>query len=290
LSKYYEVFVCDIYDKELIASSIYADTFFKVPQISDNNYYSYMLELMYYNKIDIIIPLIDMDLHYFYKDNPDLEKMNIISTGPSKYSLNKLSNKKHVYEYCRRIGIPVPQEYKIEEIHPEKEYFIKPIDGFGSKGAKKIMGKNILEDITLQKDHIIQEVCDKPEVTVEIFYKNKNNYSHIIRERLETKEGVCTKAKFIQDENLENILNIIYENFDLPQTSCIQFMKKKNKWVLTDFNLRLGAGTALSTAIGWDLTYAFLIDLLNIDNPFNYLKKPTSPKIVVRVYQEIIMK
>ena len=65
--------------------------------------------------------------------------------------------------------------------------------------------------------------------------------------------------------------------------------EKNTKWMLTDFNLRLGAGTALSSAIGWDLVYAFLIDLIDVDDPFLYLNKPVTIKKVVRVYQEIVM-
>jgi len=289
LSQYFKVFICDINEKEYVASSINADFFLQVPKIGSENYYEYMLNIIKLYKIDIIIPLIDSDLHYFSSDNIDLKKLRVISTAPSKHLLNTFYNKRSISAFCSEIGVDVPKEISYKNINPNDEYFIKPLNGFGSRGAKKIFGKEILENKNFYKNFIIQELCEKPEVTIEIFYKSKQKYSYIIRERIETKTGVSTKAKFIQDSEIDSILKVIFEKVNLPRTSCIQFMKKNNKWVLTDFNLRLCAGTALSSAIGWDLVYAFLIDLIGIDDPFLYLNKPNTIKKVVRVYQEIVM-
>lgn len=289
LSEYFKVFICDINEKEYVASSINADFFLQVPRIDSENYYEYMLNIVKLHDINIVVPLIDADLHYFNSDNIDLKKLRVISTAPSKKLLSAFSDKHYISTFCDQIGIDVPKEISYKDVNSNDVYFIKPLNGFGSRGAKKVFGKEILENKNLYKDFIIQELCEEPEVTVEIFYKSKQKYSYIIRERVETKAGVSTKAKFIQDTEIDSILKVIFEKIDLPRTSCIQFMKKNTKWMLTDFNLRLGAGTALSSAIGWDLVYAFLIDLIDVDDPFLYLNKPDTIKKVVRVYQEIVM-
>lgn len=288
LSEYFKVFVCDINEKGMVAASVNADYFFQVPRVDTDGYYEYMINLIREYEIHIIVPLLNEDLYYFSKDNEDLKKMGVITTAPSKELLDNLSDKRSLSIFCNKLGISTPKEVTYEDIKENEIYFIKPLKGFGSRGARQISGKEILENKNLYRDFIVQELCEKPEITVEIFYKSKQKYSYVIRERVETKAGVCTKAKFIQDDEIDRIMKKILDNVELPLASCVQFMKKDGKWVLTDFNLRPGAGTALSSAIGWDLVYALLVDLIGIDDPFLYLKKPHTVRKVVRVYQEIV--
>ena len=275
----------DINDKSLVPASTLSDKYFQLPPINDSGYYSYMLNLLEREKIDIIVPLIDFDLEIFSSDNPDLLKLNVLSTAPDAKTMETGKSKSKISELLANNGIPVPKQYRLNDIDPEKAYFVKPDAGFGSKGATILKGKNI----DFSEKIIIQEILQHPEITVEIFKKDEFLAS-ICRERLEVKSGVCTKARFFYDKGLEEIIHHIDALLPLPLASCIQFMMNDNhEWRLTDLNMRLGAGTALSSAAGFGLASAFL-SVLSGGNDFKgYLGTVMRNQIVVRVYSEIKM-
>jgi carbamoylphosphate synthase large subunit len=283
--KDFTLYIGDINNKNIIPASTLSDEYYQLPPITDSSYYSYMIELLKETKIDILIPLIDFDLALFPCDNPDLLKINVLSTAPKEQVMTICLNKSNLSKKLKTIGIETPQFYSQAKIELQKEYFVKPNIGFGSKNATILKGK----DIIFSDEIIVQEILHQPEITVEIFKKD-NLLSYICRERVEIKSGVCTKARFFNSEEIGKIINRINMFFDLPLTSCIQFMKnKENKWCLTDFNLRLGAGTALSSAVGFNISSAFLTVLSGKNNYKEYLKEITDDLFVVRVYNEIVM-
>lgn len=292
MEKYYkieiEVYVCDMNPKYLIPSSKKAKKFIQVPPISSELYYNSIIKILAENKIDIIIPLIDFDLSIFSNDNKDLELLNVKSTAPDKYVAELLSDKYNMTIWLESIGVKVPKLYSLENIEMDKDYILKPKKGFGSRGVIKCKGSEIKANYN--KDCIIQEICKPKEVTVEIF-KNENILKTICRERIEVKSGVCTKARIFKDRELHSIVENILLNIDFPNASCIQFMlNKENEWCVTDINLRLGAGTALSSKIGWQLARASIAQWLGkVENYDKYFNEIKGEKYVARVYEEVEM-
>ncbi|MFQ8841402.1 MAG: hypothetical protein ACLR8P_11275 [Clostridium fessum] len=90
-----KLIVCDTNPEYLVHTSILADAFFTVPPIKSEGYYEYMLQLMKELKVNILIPLIDLDLQLFPRDNPILVKMGIFSTAPVSHTFQALSDKKN---------------------------------------------------------------------------------------------------------------------------------------------------------------------------------------------------
>jgi carbamoylphosphate synthase large subunit len=275
----------DINKKNLIPASTLSDEYYQLPAITDSSYYSYMLELFKTKNIDIIVPLIDSDLALFPNDNTDLLKINVLSTAPVNNVVAISKSKTNMSELLKLNGVIVPELFNQNTIEPQKDYFVKPDAGFGSKNTGIFKGK----DIDFSKKIIVQEILHQPEITVEVF-KKEDHLSYICRERLEVKSGVCTKARIFDNEEIGGIINHINTFLKLPLASCIQFMKNKDEqWCLTDFNMRLGAGTALSSAAGFGISSAFLSVLAGQNDFRKYLKKTTDDLFVVRVYNEIIM-
>jgi carbamoylphosphate synthase large subunit len=277
--------IADINEKKLIPASTLCDSYFQLPPIADPFYYDFMLKLFEEEKIDVVVPLIDFDLLFFPKDNPDLLRLNILSTAPNQETISLFKSKSASSDYLHAKHIRVPRIYQKSEIESETNYFVKPDKGFGSKDARVEKGK----DIFFSDQFIVQEVLHRPEITVEIFKKD-TIVKYICRERLDVKAGVSTKARFFDDKEIKGIIEQVSRFVDLPLASCVQFMKDTdNQWCLTDFNMRLGAGTALSSAAGFSIASAFLSVLAGKDNFIKHLKKIPKNSIVVRVYDEIVM-
>jgi carbamoyl-phosphate synthase large subunit len=292
ISKYLKneicLFVADINEEKLIPAAMFADQFIQVPLVSDATYKDAVLNEIDDKNIDIIVPLIDLDLMQFPRDDEGLAALNCISTAPELSVSQQLSDKIHLTEAASRIGVNVPRDYTTGIIDPNLNYFTKPRLGFGSRDAIQMSGLSILENDS-NSDMIIQEVCDGPEVTVEVFYDGDNLHT-LCRERLEVKAGVCTKARVFQDAVLHEYIDVIARHFILPTASCFQFMKNQNgEWCLTDANLRIGAGSALCAAVGWNLPYASVLHWIGRSNEANeQLDFIGQDRYVVRVYEEIV--
>lgn len=283
----FEIHVCDINEEKLVPAAIFADRYYKVPSIYEENYKEYMYNLLEKEKIDIIIPLIDFDLLTFASDNLQLQKLNVYSTAPSKETIETLSNKYNMNKFMTENNICTPKIFDINEIDLNTEYVIKPIKGFGSKNVRILKGDQIKDSIT--SEEIIQEKCDSKEVTAEVY--NGKFLKVFIRERIETKCGVCTKMVPVYDDNIYNEIYNLTQKIECPRAFCIQFMKNnKNQWSIVDCNLRIGAGTALSTKIGFQLVRALLTDLLGKEVDEKLFKIDTEVKSVLRVYDEVIIK
>lgn len=285
-----EVHVCDINPREMVASSKIADVFHCVPKILDKDYKSEMLMLLRREKIDYIIPLIDLDLFIFPKDDDDLGKLGICSTGPLRSTVELLSNKYKMAFFLKENAIYTPDIYDIANVCNEKEYVIKPRVGYGSKGIK-VIGGSELRKREINENLIIQDRCNggKKEITAEVF--NAHDMVKVFcRERVETKEGVCTKMRVVNEPEIVGQIRKLVCLLDMPSAFCAQFMKHNGHWNLIDCNLRIGAGTALASACGFQLTRAFFANLMNEDIFDAWFEVDDSIRAVVRVYQEEVMR
>ena len=285
-----ELHLCDINPSDLVPATILADKFHVVPPIKTEGYEEYMYSLLQREMIDIIIPLIDYDLEIFCSDNTSLKEIGVISTAPSKAVVNLLSNKKNMYHFLKEHNIPTPKLYDVNRIDVEEKYVLKSDVGFGSSSVRVVRGYEIPS--LIKNDDIIQKFCDDEdhfEVTAEVFCHNER-VEVFCRERRETKAGVCTKMKPIHDNRITSSIFRLASLLPLPRAFCIQFMYHNSQWEIIDCNLRLGAGTALSTAIGFQLTRAFIASLLGKEITDDLFDVDPSVKSVVRVYDEVVLR
>ena len=285
----YEVYITDTNDDYLVPASIFVkkENFFKVPSVFENNYYETMLKILKDNKIDIIVPLIDFDLYTFANDNEDLKALNVYSTAPKLHTTELLSNKEELFKFLSSKDIMTPRLYEKSELNDEDEYIIKPKTGFGSIGVTKESGYNI-KNMSLDRK-IIQELCEPEEITAEVY--NGKSLHVFQRLRVATKSGVCVKMIPQNHPEINNAIQKLVASIECPKAFCIQFMKNKDgKWCIIDCNLRIGAGTALSTKIGFQLVRALLTDLLNKEVEDSLFSVDTSIKSVLRVYDEVAIR
>lgn len=260
----------DINPVELVATKNYLDEFYTVPPSSSNEYYKYILNLLDLTKPDFIIPSFDIDQHLFYDGAEDLKNRGIRSLGIPKETLAFYRNKRTMSDLMQKNGIPTPKifENKVESI---SKYFAKPLNGVASVGAQKISYYQF--DHFIADGYLIQEICKEPEITVQCF-RSGNFFRCICRERIQTKGGVCSKARIFHDSSLSKIAEEFSDLIKTPILFNLQFMKdNNNNWVITDVNLRMAGGGYLSNAVGWDETSA-LLSLLKTgktDGLTNYL-------------------
>jgi len=283
-----EVFICDINKPFLVPASTIAKDTFEVPFASDNSYLENIDSIVKKNNIDIIIPLIPNELVKLSSDSDFISSTGLKTAAVSKKTIINLSDKKLM---CRTLidqKISTPRIFSIEETEDDKEYFIKPRLGFGSLNTSVLSGKQIKAN-GISDDFVVQELCDcDEEVTVEVF--NGDKLKVFARKRVATKSGVCVKMIPIDNSPFIPVVEKLVASMDMPIAFNLQFLYDNGIWKLFDCNLRLGAGTALTTAAGFQLTRAFIAELINepvLDEWFDIDK---SIKSVLRVYNEVAIK
>lgn len=279
----------DINPKYLIPTGQYLDSFYQVPLSGDRQYYSIVLDICKKEQVNVLLPSFDVDQKLFYPENIELINMGVFSLGTPKETLRIYENKEVMTDFLRNNKLPVPKIFALEKVHDEEEYFIKPKNGVGSIGAKKLKGCDI-KSLSNCSDVIIQEVCHKPESTLECFNYN-GNLRCITRERIATKAGVCVKSRVYNNEELVEIARNFTLKVKTPLYFNLQFMKDSyDEYVITDVNLRLAGGMSISYACGWDEVSAVARVLLHQDNVFETLRPLETAKFVVRAYQDIVTK
>lgn len=298
-----ELIITDINPRELVAAATIADAFFQVPPVNDPSYVETMYSLLKEEHIDGIIPLIPWEQSYFAQDREAFAKLGVKSASPLMRTEALLNDKKSLYEFCRAHDIPTVPLYQPGEkdfsIEETAAYIIKKRDGFGAMGLRYVSGRELAEEAERidWKEAVLQPDLrgrgDLPgqiqEVTVEGYCDGKRVKS-FVRQRLEAKSGVCTKAAFPKLPELQQCVERFTNLCAFPPAFNIQFVKCDGEWLVMDVNLRIAAGGGLSEAAGFQLSRALVANVLGYPVPEEWLTPDPTVKHVLRVYQEVVVR
>lgn len=279
----------DTNEQWLVPSTQYLDKFYKVPPSKDTSFLNFVETILSNETPNYILPSFDFDQMNFYTGSPILAKYNVISLSTPKETLDIYSNKLKMNYFLKNNGFHIPIQYAPNQLNPEEKYFIKPTNGVGSIGTGVKTGAEILQLNT--ENLIIQEICNKPEITLECFCY-KNVFSCVCRERLATKAGVCTKTRVFHNKHLADIGLKFCKSLHTPVYFNLQFMMNfKGDYVITDVNLRSAGGMSLSYVAGWDVVGAIVAILTGNEEKIpSYIPYNIPEQFVVRAYQDIVTK
>ncbi len=280
--------LCDTNPRELVPAAALAENYHRVLPLADPGYQQQILTLLKENHIDVIVPLIDQDLFTWAADAPELAALGVRSTAPLRATAQTLSDKKAMAAFLTAHGLPTPALVQPDEMETGRAYIEKREVGCGSIGMRTVIGG---EDYTPNAGSILQEKCDggDTEITAEIF-NAQGKLRVFCRERVVTKSGVCTKMRPLDVPEIEDYIRTLTGLLPCPAAFCAQFMRHRGRWNLIDCNLRIGAGTAMASAAGFQLVRAFWANLCGRDVPDEWLQADPTVKTVLRVYQEVVIR
>ena len=272
----------------LVPAAKFLDAFYQVPPTANGEFFGKLAQILADEKPQYIWPSFDGDQLLLCAHQDLLANYGARSLGVSEETSKVYSDKKKMMLAMTRAGLPVPKMYdSLDGLLPDESYFVKPIHGVGSVGTCVWRGSDLIEQ-GLSDEVIVQELCSRPEVTMECFIHG-GRLSAICRERLASKAGVCTKARVFKSPRLEAIGHEFASIFETPMFFNLQFMKSgAGEFVITDVNLRTAGGMGLSYAVGWDEVSAVAKVLLErpIDEVFATLPEFVPEHYVVRVNED----
>jgi len=281
------ILTTDVNPANLVTASIYSDKHLVSPSIDNKSYVEFLITMIKQYEIDTFVPFIDTDIKIaasLWKINQFDNNLILQVKDPAIAEI--CENKFLTYQFLIKNGLPSPVTGTINQPFEADEYVLKPIRGFGSQ--IRILSKHDLSEVVGLENYIFQEVCEGPEITIDVTSSKKYNFfKAICRERIQTKAGVCTKARIFQDSLLGELSFSIAKLLDLS-SFCFQVMKLRGDWVVTDINPRLGAGTALSSVTGNDFFSAMFAIMWALD-PSKFHFDLKRDYYVTRQYSEYLM-
>ncbi len=284
-----QITAIDSNPKYLVSSSLISDKFYQVSKTDTAEFKKEIIKIISKEEADTYIPFLDHEIFVAAElyESEVFNKRIKIQVKSSKIA-DLCNDKYKTFFWLSEQNIVTPKCYlTFEAINKNENLIIKPRKGFGSKIFKLTENRENISKFN-SETYIIQQECEKPEITVDVCYdKTRNFFSYICRERLEAKSGVCTKARLFYNEKIEAIAFTIAEKLDLS-AFCFQLMDYKGEWAVTDINARLGAGTPMSVAVGLDF-FSGMFAVLWDQDPSVYFRPLQKETFVTRQYCDFVM-
>lgn len=283
---YIRLLTADTNPATLTTTSIFSDKHFITENFDPTTHEHRLTHVFSEIPFDFYIPLIDAEITWASEQRVK-KKFNSISheldfclAASKKSSYSKLTD---------GTALKSPALLSRSEFLTKGKAIQKKDGSFGSRHIHIKLSEQW--PVLAGDDWFYYQFIEGREFTVDCFPIGKGTHHHTItsvRERLETKQGVCTKTRIGSDPVLTDFANILSERFSLSQPFCFQTKYDGTHHYLIDINPRLGGGTTMSALNGMDFFAAHIALILDQD-PLPFLQRKNSECIVTRQYTDFLM-
>ena len=305
-------------DKNAVGFTM-VDKYYLVPPAEDKNFIKKIKIITKEEKVNVIIPLVTLELFKFAKYKNDFKKKGIKVSVSELESVKIANNKYLLMKHCIENNIPTPtfklvKNYKEFEKaifslnYPKKNVCFKPPVSMGLRGFRVLTKKlDRLELLMKQKptnvlttleevrpvlknarpfpELIVMEYLPGEEYSVDVLVNEGEPLIVVPRLREKLKMGISFVGTAINDKEIINYSKRIVETLKLNGNIGFQFKRDKNGIPkIIECNPRVQGTIVLCTAAGANLVYLAVKLALG--------EKITKPKIkwgtkMIRYWDEV---
>ncbi len=245
-------------DYNMLSPALYfSDRYYKVPLIKTPNYYDEILKIINKERINLIIPTIDLELPLWGEKRKELLDNGIFVASSNKTTADICNDKFKTYDFFKRNGFNTPKTWSETEIGKIKDsdfpLFLKPANGRGSVDTYKIYNREELDFFLkrYKKKPVIQNLIKGEEFTVDLISDFKGNVLSIVpRKRLLVRAGVSDRGVTFYDERIIHDIKLMAEKLKIKGPANIQgFLTDKGIYYI-EINPRFSGGIQLTIAAG----------------------------------------
>jgi carbamoyl-phosphate synthase large subunit len=238
-------------------ASFLADAAELVPRINHPDYIDRLLDICDRHRIDLLIPLIDTELHLLSLHEQRFRDLGVTVLISSAAVNDICYGKKKTGLFFQTIGVKTPKVYQLAEIK-DRDFpvLIKPNQGSASVGVYQIKNRTELNFfVNYVEDPIIQELISGEEYTIDVLVNFQGKAISIVpRSRLETRAGETSKGTTVKNPALIAAAKYVVES--LPGAiGCVTvqcFLQPDGEIVFIEINPRFGGGYPLAYRAGAD--------------------------------------
>lgn len=250
-------------DCSVTAPALYeADKKYIVSRINEPGYIDELLQICKQENIKAITTLIDPEILVLAKNRDKFEAIGVLVLAPEIETAEICFDKYKMYQYLRDNNIPTVKTYENFDVFYQDyinrkidfPVFVKPRNGSGSVGARKIELLDELEQICNNKELIIQEYMDGTDIDADVYVDtiSKQAVSAFLKQKLETKIGGANKTISFKDEKLFDFIKKIMACFQFSGPIDMDFFKQGGKYYLSEINPRFGGAYLHAYGCGID--------------------------------------
>ena len=240
------------------AAAYLADKAHRVPKTSSADYVSAVEAIARQEKIDFVVPLIDLELLALSKARESFKQFGtqILISSPQVVEICR--DKLKTDRFLTSHGILTPQTWSPDEILNRRQhqfpYFIKPRFGSASKGNFVITSREELEFYLPRVPHaIVQEVLGGVEYTLDVYTGFDGRPRCVVpRRRVEVRGGEVTKAMTVKHpEIIATGVRVVEALGECMGLITIQlFLGPDQSIRVIEVNPRFGGGVPLAIHAG----------------------------------------
>ncbi len=241
-----------------------------LPPVLARNYPRALLDLVRRAGIDLLIPLIDLELPLVAAAVDKFADLGCCALISSEAVVQTCRDKIVTDRALRAGGIDTPATWVWSEVLKRKRhrfpYFLKPRSGSAAMGNYVVNNRDEL--LTFGKrirDPIVQEYVEGAEHTLDVYTGFDGNPRCVVpRKRLEVRSGEVSKGLIVKDESVMavgyRVAKILGECRGVITVQCITTADRRIRVI--EINPRFGGGVPLAIHAGADFPKWILSELL----------------------------
>jgi len=258
-----------------------------IPEADDTLFVERLMKIISKHNITVLMPSSGYDIYPYSEAKDKLSKIGVTAVVSDIPTLKICRDKLSTYNtLMHKFELP------FTTIDPDKlrqfPVIAKPRYGKGSRDILKINNEKELHYvISKYEDLVFQEYLPGIEYTIDVLSNLKQKpLIAVPRIRLQTKAGISTKGRIVQDERIQDLCKSIAGYLKINGPCCIQ-MKESREGALkfVEINPRLGGGTIFATLAGANFPF-MIVEMVEG-------KEPVIPDIseitIIRHYEEIVI-
>jgi carbamoyl-phosphate synthase large subunit len=255
---------------ELSSALQLCDQKFLVKPITHTGYIKQLLSIVKTNKVNLIVPTVDLDLKLLAGNNSKFAAMNCQVLVSSEEVINICQDKRKTYRFLNKNGFDTPATMSISTALSKKKLdwpcFLKPWDGYASRGNAIVSNrKELLFYSKKIPNAICQEFVEGTEYTCDVYVDFNMKVRCVVpRKRIEVRAGEVSKGQVVKNSYIMDRAAKLVETLGAgPGVITLQlFLTGKNKIKFIEINPRFGGGVPLSIKAGANFPKWILQELI----------------------------
>lgn len=287
-------------DSNPYAPALYfADKKYLVPRIDDPSYIDTIIEICKREQINAITTFIDPEIEILAKNRVRFSELGVVVLAPYEETAMLCFDKYEMFKKLTFCGIRTVMTWgTIEEFNVARNaylvdfpVFVKPRNGSGSVGARKVLSYDVL--LKLMKENpslIIQEYMDCEDLDADVYIDTVTHeaVTAFLKRKIETRIGGASKTVSFKDEKLFTFISDIVKELKFNGPVDMDFFYRDGEYYLSEINPRFGG--AYLHAYGAGVDFVKLIEN-NLNGEANL---PTFGEyeegVVMMMYDSVVIK
>ncbi len=236
-------------------------------------YVTQLLEIVKKKKVKLLVPTVDLDLKVLAKNKQKFKELGCLVLVSDPKVIDVCQDKRKTYRFMIQNGFDTPVTITagkaLEEQKFNGPYFIKPWDGYASRGAAKVKSR---DELVFYANTIPNPICQEliigTEYTCDVYVGFDMKAKCVVpRKRIEVRAGEVSKAKIEKNKRIMSKAAELVEALGAgPGVITIQlFLSKGGRIEFIEINPRFGGGVPLSIKAGANFPKWILQELTGIE-------------------------